>query len=636
VIAQKSNKIENFWLELKRRKVLRVTATYAATAYIIVEVINNLIVPLHLPGWIATMVVLLLMIGLPIVVILSWFYDFTPKGIKKIESLEESEKKESLSKPAKRKLRPIYVFNAILIIALVVLAYPRIFNRDKLKNLKSSDGRISVAVMPFQNMTNDTTWNIWQAGIQNELIAFLTNSEEIKVRQTETINSVLQGKGLTNYASLIPSVASTVSRKLDANVFVYGSIKQVGATIRLNAQLINSKTEEAFKSFQIDGTYENILHITDSLSVMVKNSLIISKLEKGLPLYEQYQPSTTSSEAYRYYLSGLNARSKRDYPTARKLLLQALAIDSNFISATLALSYACTNQGDYVEARKWSNKAYAKRDQMPLWMKILLDKNHAIFYETPLDEIKYLMQYKEIDDQYPGTYYSIGLCYYDMDQYDKAIPEFEKALGLYQKLDSKPWWIFDYAMLGNAYHKTGQYKKERKLYKKADQDFPDDPLIFYQKAILYLTEGDTITANTYIKKYISIRRDNSWSEAAIARNLGWAYSETAIFDKAEESFRRAISLEPDEPWWIYYLARFLIDKDRNIDEAMELIDKALIIEPDNYLYLETKGWGLYKLGKYNEALLLIQRSWELKPVYKHEIFLHLEAAKKAVASKKNN
>jgi tetratricopeptide (TPR) repeat protein len=629
VIAHKSNKIDNFWLELKRRKVLRVTATYAATAYIIVEAINNLIVPLHLPGWIATIVVLLLMIGLPIVVILSWFYDFTPKGIKKIESLEESEKKESLSKPVKRRLRPIYVLNAILIIAVIVLAYPRIFNRNELKNLRSADGRISVAVMPFQNMTNDTTWNIWQAGIQNELIASLTNSEEIKVRQTETINSALQSKGLTNYASLIPSVASSVSQKLDANVFVYGSIKQVGATVRLNAQLINSKTEEAFKSFQIDGTYENILHITDSLSVMVKNSLIISKLEKELPLYLQYNPSTTSSEAYRYYLYGENARRKRDYPTARNMFSQALAIDSNFNVATLMLSVACINQGEYEEGRKWGLKAYEKRDQMPLRLKILTNNNHAFFFETPFEEIKYLRQLLEIDDKFPGTFYDIGLCYYDIDQYDKAIPEFEKALELYHKLDSKPWWIFDYAMLGNAYHKTGKYKKERKLYKKADKDFPDDPLIFYQKAILSLTEGDTITANTYIKKYISIRRDNSWSEAAIARNLGWAYTNAAMFDKAEEFFRRAISLEPDKPWWIYYLAWFLIDRDRNIDEGMVLIDKALKINPDNYLYLGTKGWGLYKQGYYQDAFKFLQKSDSLKPVYVHAIYLHLEAAKKA-------
>ena len=116
---------------------------------------------------------------------------------------------------------------AILIIA-AILAYPKIFKQDTLENLRSSGERISVAVMPFQNMTNDTIWNVWQDGIQNNLITSLSNSEELKVRQTESITSLLQSKGLTNYASITPSVASTISQKLDANVFIYGSIKQSG------------------------------------------------------------------------------------------------------------------------------------------------------------------------------------------------------------------------------------------------------------------------------------------------------------------------------------------------------------------------------------------------------------------------
>jgi hypothetical protein len=65
----------------------------------------------------------------------------------------------------------------------------------------------------------------------------------------------------------------------------------------------------------------------------------------------------------------------------------------------------------------------------------------------------------------------------------------------------------------------------------------------------------------------------------------------------------------------------------------------LELRPDNYHYLDTKGWGLYKQGKYNEALEILQKSWDLRmknAIYDHEAFLHLEAAKKAVASQKNN
>jgi tetratricopeptide (TPR) repeat protein len=561
--------------------------------------------------------------------------------IKQREPLEEVNKvKKHIEKENSTKLNRTKQLSGFGILAVIVIAallvYHKIFKRDDLEKLRSSDGRISVVVMPFQNMTNDTIWDVWQDGIQNELITSLSNSEEIKVRQTETINSVLQSKGLTNYASIVPSVASAISQKLDANVFVYGSIKQAGGTIRLNAQLINSKTKEPFKSFQIDGTYENILHITDSLSVMVKNSLIISKLEKELPAYLQYHPSTTSSEAYRYYLYGENARKKRDYPTAKNMFSQALAIDSNFTAVTLMLSIACVNQGAYEEGRKWDLKAYAKRDHVPIRLKILINNNHAFFFETPFEEIKYLRQLLEIDDKFPGTYYDIGLIYYRLFLYDKAIPEFEKALEIYDKLDSKPWWVFDYTLLGYSYHKTGQYKKEKKLYRKADQDFPYDPSLSYMHAVLSLSEGDTITANKYIEKYISVRRENSWSEAAIAYNLGEIYSEAGNLEKAEQYHRKELSLEPQNAFRIYDLAWFLIDKDRNINEGLELIDKALELRPNYHLLLDCKGWGLYKQGKYKEALELLEKSRDLSPYYRHSVYLHIQEVKKAIANQKTS
>jgi len=630
------NKLTRLWQELKRRKVFGVVTPYAATAYIIIEVTNNLVGPLNLPAWIAKLVVLLLGTGLPVVVILSWIFDFTPQGIKKTESFEESEKKETLTQPVKRRLRPSYVLNAILIIAVIILAYPKIFKQDTIESLRAK-GKISVAVMPFQNMTNDSTLNVWQGGIQNEVITSLTDAEELKVRQTESVNNLIQRKGLTNYASITPSFASNISKKLEADVFVYGSLKQSGNTIRLNAHLTDSNTEEVYKSFQIDGTSESILKMIDSLSAMVKNSLIISKLEKELPLYKHSLPLTTSSEAYKYYLYGEGARSKRDFPTARNMYSRALAIDSNFTIVTLRLSTACGNQGLYEEAREWLLKAYKKREQVPIRLKLLINKNYAFFFETPYEEIKYLKQLKELDDIFPGHYYDIGLKYNLLFEYEKAIPEFEKSLEIYDKFDCKPWWVYNYSLLGEAYHKTGQYKKEKKLYKKADHDFPNDPLIIYQKAILSLTEGDTVAANKYFEQYINLTKEDPSSEEFVSIGPAEFYYEAGNLEKAERYLRQELSFLPDNPYRIYKLAWFLIDKDRGIDEGLELIDKALKLRPDLKWYLlDCKGWGLYKKGKYEEALKALEGCWNSRVYYQHSIYLHLEAAKKAAAGLKSN
>ncbi|MEA1886316.1 MAG: hypothetical protein U9N72_03795 [Bacteroidota bacterium] len=85
--------------------------------------------------------------------------------------------------------------------------------------------------------------------------------------------------------------------------------------------------------------------------------------------------------------------------------------------------------------------------------------------------------------------------------------------------------------------------------------------------------------------------------------------------------------------YFFDLPYFLIDSERNVNEGLQLAEKQLEMYPDNYNYLHTKGWGLYKQGKYEESLEYLEKSWELKPIYNHEVFLHLEAAREAVAGK---
>jgi tetratricopeptide (TPR) repeat protein len=568
----------------------------------------------------------------------------TPREL--FEEVDKNGKQIDNKKPFKLnriKLLSLFLITVIVIVA-GILIYPKVFKLNKLADLRSTDGRVSVAIMPFQNMTNDTIWNVWQDGIQNELISNLTNSEELEVRQIESITDLLQSKGLTNYASITPAVARSISQKLDASVLIYGTIKQAGAALRVNAQLINSKTEEVFKSFEINGPSKEdmIFKIIDSLKQMVKNYLVISKLGKELSPEFQKFTTTNSAEAYRYYIYGQEAFMKYDYPTARNMLLHSISNDSNFYMATMMLSFAYGNPGMYDEAKKWCLKLYEKRDQMPVQLKIRVNATYAKFFETPYEIIKYWKQSLELDDQMPTLHYNIGGDYNSLFLYDKAIPEFEKALGIYKKWGIKPAWADCYTALGHAYHEAGQYKQEKKLYKRAEQDFPGDHYLNYRQAVLCLSEGDSAAAKMYIDRYISICKDKTWSEADIITGLAHIYSEADIHEKAEKYYRQAlVSAESgsNNDWYLNNLARFLIDIDRNINEGINLVDKALELSPDRYNYLDTKGWGLYKQGKYQEALEILQKSWDLRmknAIYDHQAFLHLESAKMAIVNQKNN
>ncbi|MBG0857932.1 MAG: hypothetical protein IQL11_00405 [Bacteroidales bacterium] len=557
-----------------------------------------------------------------------------------MEGIRKEEQKEVNNKSVKsprQKLLSGALLTAILVIA-AILTFPKTFKRNTLERLRSSGDKIVVAVMPFQNLTNDSVWDVWQEGIQDNLIASLSNSVELKVRQAESITGLLRSNGFTNYASVTPDVGSKISQKLDANIFVSGSINKAGPSIRLNAQLIDPKTEEVFKSFQLNGTADRILNVLDSLAIEVKNFLIITKLKKGQsPDDFQLVATTYSPEAYSLFLLGNKAYRNADFFSAYEMYLQAIAIDTNFVEAFLKLSVGYYNEYLYDEAKKWCLKAFEKKDQMPLRLKININRVYSLLFETHYEEIKYLRQLQEIDDLLPGTYYSLGYSYSLLLQFEKAIPEYEKSLEIYDKLGIRPAWVFNYTQLGEAYNKTGQFKKEKRLYQRAEKDFPDNLVLTYNECLLAAVEGDTINEEKYLNKALRLAKENSWTEPNASAQMAFGYFEIGKEDKAEQYYRHALILEPEKPERRNNLAFFLIDSERNIEEGMKLVEEALDLSPDNYLFLDTKGWGLYKQGRYSEANEIIRKSWDLrkeKAVYDHKAFLRLDEVKKAFENKK--
>ena len=552
----------------------------------------------------------------------------------------ETEREERIPETVKTAVLPkknlisIFSLAAILVVAGIFL-YPKILKKDRLEYYRSK-GEISVAVMPFQNLTNDTLWNVWQNGIQNELINSLTNTTELKIRQAETVNGLIKGRGITSYTSITPSVARNISRKLDSHVFIHGSIKQAASTIRLNAQLIDSETEEVFKTFQIEDTAreENIFRIIDSLSALIKNYLIITVLEKELTREIKSYMSTSSPEAYRNFINGSNAFTKLDFSKSREFLVKALVIDSNFNSAAYLVAFSYGNQSNYPEAKKWALKLYSKRDQMSVMENLWADHVYASYFETPSEEIRSLRHILEFDDHSALAYYNLGNAYSHLCQYDKAILELERALKLHDKWGGKPYWVSNYTALGNAYHQMGMYRREEKLYSKAEQDFPGNISLLRRQAILALSQGRAKKAGEYIDRYVSVHIENKAYETVIATNLAGIYVQAGIPDKAEEYYRQALSLDPGNPMRINALAYFLVDSELNVNEGIELIEKASEFGLDRFYYTHCKGWGLYKQERYNEALELLEKSWDSRPVYNHDVYLHLEAAKKAVAREK--
>jgi TolB-like protein len=541
--------------------------------------------------------------------------------------------KEKLAGFTRRKiLRGIFI--TLALVASAVFFYPELFNLKTKRGLKTESGKTIVAILPFQNLTNDTVWNVWQDGIQDNLITSLSGFENLKVRQTESIRSLLKSTNTTKYASITPSIAINFSRKLNSKILITGSINKAGGSIRVNAKVTDSETEETLNGYQIDGPPENILRIIDSLSALIGSALEITELAKNRTPDWRKLASSDSPEAYQYYILGDKAMNEDDYMTAIKFYSLALAADSNFLVAEIKISLSYFNYELYNEAKKSCLKVYEKRDRCPLKQQILINWLYSLLFENPHEQIKYLEQLQSLDDQMVSVYGLLGGVYCTMNDYEKAIPEFQKVIDLYQKWNVKPPWPGNYSALAFAYYQSGQYRKAEKMQEKDARDFPDDLTVLTQQAWLYWRNGDTVMVNNCVEKLKAQFRDASYTEPVVYGILGYFFSLGKIPEKAELFYRKALSLEPENPSMMNDLAYVLINNDLNINEGNNLIEKSLIAIPDQYSFLHTRGWGLYKEGKYQEALSMLQKSWDLRmkeAVYDHEAFLHLEAAKKAVA-----
>jgi len=163
---------------------------------------------------------------------------------------------------------------------------------------------------------------------------------------------------------------------------------------------------------------------------------------------------------------------------------------------------------------------------------------------------------------------------------------------------------------------------------------PGDISILHQKSSMSLSEKDPARAEMYIESFRSaLRKNGSFSEADIEEAAGRIYYDTGIMDKAEEYYREALLLDPDNPARLYRFACFLTETDRSLNEVSRLMDRAMEFAKnrvDYYNYLDQKGWGLYKQGKYNEALAIIEKAWNEAPFKLYTINHHLEIARKGV------
>lgn len=634
-MSDKPTSLARFWHELRRRRVFRVIAMYAGAAFVIIEVTNNIVEPLGLPAWVPTLVILLLITGFPVIAILSWIFDLTPEGVKKTVSLEDVVENLDSGKTERRRLRTSDIVIAVLIIAVGILVYPKIFSKDSLKNARDQDGRISIAVLPFENLSGDTLYNIWQGGFQNLLISTLSNSEELAVRKYQAVNDVLNNNKEINIASLSSTLVSDLADKLDTRTLILGNLLRAGTKIRINAQLVDAETEEIYKTYQIDGSSENDFFVlADSLSGMIKNYIEIKSISDRYNAPEVTSKLMThSSEAFKNYIRGWDAFKYMELGSAAEWFDKAIEADSTFINAYVFGAYANLMYGRDWPAKQIVIRASELSAEYSTEQELMFNQLYAYFFETPFEEIDAIKRLIEIDDQIPLYWHQLGFAYYKLFEYELAVQSWEQIFRIHEQWGTDYQNPYAYFLMGDAYHKLEQHEKEEKILALGNRVYPNAVMIQQHQAICAFSKGETQKAEDILIEYKSIRQEVlHCTEAMVSSGVGTIYSSSGQFEEAEAYYREAIKNDPGNIYWTHEFAWFLIDKEINIEEGIKLCDGILEQYPRYWPSLDAKGWALYKQGKYKEALTLLEDSWDLKPAYSHTGYMHIQEAEKALAA----
>ncbi len=618
---QKPQQRYRFWQELKRRGVPKVMAMYAATAFIIIEASDIILPRLGLPDWTVTLMIILLIVGFPATFALSWIFDITPQGVVKTEPLDHESSTENEDRDRRRKLRISDVVIGVLLIAVAILAYPKIFDQGRSKIPREIRGKISIAVMPFKNVSGDTIYNLWQEGMQNLMITALSNSPELSVRQFETMNNALAGRSDVNYAALTPSISSKLAQKLEANTVISGSLHKSGSKIRITANIMNAETEEIFKSYELDGfTEDDLFTLADSISLKIRDFLEIRNLRKG-NFFDSGDIFTQSADAYKAYILGLQCHTRLDYNCAADHYNRAIELDSNFVSAMIKLAYCCGDMKQAELSKSWAYKAYDRVDQLPSNMQILVKAVKASADKKPLKQLEYCRQYLEMDPHSNYMTYMTGWINFNLEQWPEAIDSFEKSLEMLKKLDANPW-SWTYILLGGAYHEVGDHKKEDKTFETGRELWPGQSSTFdYWQAICAVSQGDSVGAKGYLSAIKKMTELKGWPEANLYLWYAGIHTRAESYEKAEEYYREALRLRPGNELVTYDVANFLITHDINVEEGMTMLLSLMVMNPDSAPYLYTYGVALYKMGNYKEAENALQKSWDRKPYYDHKHFV---------------
>ena len=557
--------------ELKRRNVLRMAVLYVLAAWVIMQVAEVIIALASLPAWTGSLVLTLLSIGFPIALVISWFYEITPEGLALEKDVAAT---DSITHVTGRRMDFIVI--ALLAAAVILFAvhtwWP-ITPTDK-----------SVAVLAFENMSGDPEQEYFSDGISEELLNALAEVDDLRVISRSSSFS-FKGKDFD-----VP----TIAKALNVAHVLEGSVRRMGDSVRITAQLVDARTDSHLwsQTFDRELTTRNIFAIQSEIA-----AVIADRLRATLTQQDQVNlrnVPTASLEAYQAYWLGkqrMFSRTSDSLEQALGYFKNAIEIDPEFALAYVALADTYMLLGDYAgmslnDVLEYGEPAISKALTLDDELAEAYVARGAIRakvgdYATAVDAFQRAV---ELDPNHSKAYHWYGdvLVTY-MQQPDTALPLLETAYALDPV--SPPLIV----TVGQTLAGLGRFKEAMEYYQKALEIEPAYASTYYLIGSLH--------AFAYGRLDLGVR----WSLESYARDPRYPFN---LFGLS-----------------IYYLA---LGDDQ---KAEYWIDRALSSGPDRYQ--PNRAAGLLDFRRGNEAGVLqaADRLQAIVPGNNTTLFLHVASGR---------
>jgi len=440
--------MSGFFEELRRRKVYRVAIAYVVVSWALAQGLAQVLPVFDISNSVIRVVIALLLIGFPVALVLAWVFDVTSQGIRATSTP---------SVPVARRRRNLIMLIAIGVIISVAAGFfllPRASARKVDK---------SIAVLPFQNLSDEKENAYFADGMQDDILTNLSKIGDLKVISRTSVMSYRDGA----------RNAREIGKSLGVGTLLEGSVRRSGNRVRVNVQLINANNDEHIWAEDYDRELTDVFAIQTDLAQKIASALQ-AKLSPNEKARLDRRP-TRDSDAYLLYVQahGYANRPDRFRDTslkAEELFEQAIKLDRNFAAAYAGLSMV----------ESW---LYHESEPIPAHReKARLNAEESLRLQPNL----------------PEGHLALGFSYYYGDRdYERALSEFEIAKrDLPNEADA-------YSAIAAIQRRQGKWAESTANFEKAVSLDPKNANVLFNLGLNYMAQRDFETADKIFDRAIA-------------------------------------------------------------------------------------------------------------------------------------